>query len=72
MHINVENKSANYDIPPAISDRMLIDEIYYPYISYDATNTYIGIAFINKYRIFCQAEYDKGYLNVYFPIDSNK
>ena len=72
VHINIKNKYANYDIPPAIRDRMLIDEIYYPHISYDETNTNVGIAFINKYRILCQAQYDNGYLNVNFPIDSNK
>lgn len=71
VHIYIKN-NASYDIPPAISDRMLIDEFHYPYMSYNETDIYIGTATISKYRIICTSPYDNGYLNVYFPIDSNK
>lgn len=74
VHIDIQGKRATYSIPPAISDRMLVEKILYPYILYDATYTdfNIGYAVIDKHEILCYSTYDKGYLNVYFPIDSNK
>lgn len=72
VHIFVENKNAIYDIPPAIVDRMLIEEFKYPYLAYDDVGYDVGAAVVYSGRILCAATYDKGYLIFYFPIDSNK
>lgn len=71
VHINIKSKNARYFIPSAIVDRMLIKEFVYPYISVD-TEYAIGFANVNSGVISCAARYDNGYLNFYFPIDSNK
>lgn len=74
VHIAVDSASAVYKISPAISDRMLDDNIIFGYVSYDNLdgNYSIGYLIIFKDRITCTALYDKGYLMAYFPIDSNK
>lgn len=73
VHIDV--KKDRYDIPPAIADRMLIKELVYPYISYNngnINNLDTGVAFISSSGISFIGNYNNGYLNCYFPIDSNK
>lgn len=72
VHIVVDNKDAFYEIPPAISDRMLVNKIYWAYISYDVDDSSIGQVIITKNNISCTAQFDNGYLMAYFPIDSNK
>lgn len=74
VHIVVSGKQAEYVIPPAIGDRMLVNKIVYPYISYGEGDSDVAaaIASIDKHTIICNAAYGNGYLMVYFPIDSNK
>lgn len=60
------------DIPPAIVDRMLYDNISCVYTYNDEhmiTNT--GFAGIISDKIIC-SNAGKGYLSFFFPIDSNK
>ena len=76
-HIDVKNKNANYFIPDAIADRMLIKTFVCPYVAYGENENgdtvfEISNVIINNYSIFCRAKYDNGYLFFYFPIDSNK
>lgn len=73
MHIDIDNKTL-FDIPPAICDRMLVNNIIYPYISHDGNvdNFDIGIANTINNKIYLHGRYNKGYLMFYFPIDSNK
>ena len=77
VHIDVKNKNANYFIPDAIADRMLIKTFACQYVSYgenaEGDTVYeIATVFINGYIILCRSNYDNGYLSFYFPIDSNK
>lgn len=81
VHIYVKGIIADYDIPPAISDRMLYDDFTILYYESDTENvdtatTYgldspIGLAIIHSAKIHCQGP-EIGYLNFCFPIDSNK
>ena len=81
VHIYVRDIVADYDIPPAISDRMLYDDftiIYYKsnIENVDTATTYstdkpLGLADIHSAKIHCQGP-ENGYLSFYFPIDSNK
>ena len=81
VHIYVRDIVADYDIPPAISDRMLYDDftiIYYEsnIENVDTATTYgiatpLGLADIHSAKIHCQGP-EKGYLSFCFPIDSNK
>lgn len=74
VHINVKNYNANYDIPPAIGDRMLVNNIMCSYVAHDedANKSNFGLAIISNNKISFISPYNKGYLTVYFPIDSNK
>ena len=74
VHIDVKDKNATYFIPPAIGDRMLVNNIIYPYMSHDGDIDTIGIGFaiISNTEITLGAQHNKGYLMCYFPIDSNK
>ena len=74
VHILIENKNAIYDIPPAISDRMLVKNILYSYVSHDGdvSKSDFGLANINNNKISFISPYNKGYLTCFFPIDSNK
>lgn len=75
VHIAVEDNLLNYDIPPAIVDRMLIDDFYCVYIAGTAITYGVGsdpqplFAYFKSGKIICQGS---GYLFCYFPIDSNK
>lgn len=78
VHIVLDGKQKIYDIPPAISDRMVYDSYVcnYPYYSADNSGAIpdIGTAIIRigkNGKIFC-SEVGTGYLSFYFPIDSNK
>ena len=83
VHIYVKGIVADYDIPPAISDRMLYDDfsvIYYESrienvdtatTRSTATESPVGLADIHSAKIHCQGP-KYGYLSFYFPIDSNK
>lgn len=62
----VQSANATYAIPPAISDRMLLDEFYCVYVGKDAQPSF---AQFKLGKIRCNGS---GYLNCYFPIDSNK
>ena len=70
VHIDIDNKKL-FDIPPAICDRMLVNNIIYPYLSHDG-DFEIGFAIISDNKISLNGKYNKGYLMCYFPIDSNK
>lgn len=77
VHIDVKNKNAIYFMPDAIADRMLIKRFVCPYTEYgkDANGKIvfeIATVTINGNVIRCVSNYDNGYLNFYFPIDSNK
>ena len=73
VHIHTDNKKL-YDIPPAICDRMLDKKILYPYVVYNENdeNFDIGLAIISNNKITLISTRDKGYLSLFFPIDSNK
>ena len=77
VHIVVQGTDATYAIPPAISDRMLLDNFYCGYTALDTVSTYINVvapslttvyAHIFNGNIYCDGE---GYLSFCFPIDSN-
>ena len=74
VHIVIDGTERLFDIPTAISDRMLVNKIFYPYLSHDGTidNFEIGLAIISNNKISLYGKYNKGYLMCYFPIDSNK
>lgn len=69
----------SFDIPQAISDRILFDRIkcVYPYITTNVgsgsggSTLNVGFATIISSKIFC-SDKGEGYLNFCFPIDSNK
>ena len=81
VHIYVKGNVVDYDIPPAISNRMLYDNftvIYYESNigNVDTATTYglvnpFGLADIHSAKIHCEGP-ENAYLFFYFPIDSNK
>ncbi len=81
VHIILDGTETTFDIPPAISDRMLYDDFTVLYCksntgNVDTATTYgagnpFGRADIHSAKIHCQ-EPENGYLFFYFPIDSNK
>ena len=79
VHIILDGTQTIFDIPPAISDRMLPNAIVsiYPYSNENkvrgasASTIDIGIASIFSGKIFCSVK-AASYLSFYFPIDSNK
>lgn len=73
VHIDIDNKTS-FDIPPAICDRMLVNNILYPYLSNNGNTVEfdIGLAYISNNKISLYGDYNKGYFMCYFPIDSNK
>lgn len=73
VHIDIDNKKL-FDVPPAISDRMLVNNIIYPYSAHDGEvdKADVGIAIISNNKISLYSVHNKGYLICYFPIDSNK
>lgn len=84
VHISLDGTETIFDIPPAISDRILSDDIVCDYIYYTAISSggghghstpNTGIAIIRDGEIICSNTVDGflyGYLSFYFPIDSNK
>lgn len=77
VHIFVSDKNAQYEIPPAIADRMLVKNITCIYYSYAETpkRGNFGLATISNAKIRFETIYDdlhNGYVNFSFPIDSNK
>ena len=77
VHIFVSDKNAQYEIPPAIADRMLVKNIACLYYSYgkDTLLGNYGLAIISNAKISFTTVYDdfnNGYVNFFFPIDSNK
>lgn len=77
VHIFVSDQNAQYEIPPAIADRMLVKNIcclYYSYAESINSGNY-GLAIISGAKIGFKTLYDdfkNGYVNFSFPIDSNK
>lgn len=80
VHIILDGTKTNFDIPPAIVDRMLWSQIgyIYPYfgenkvrIASGIVTPNIGFALIDFGKIHC-FDAGTGYLSFYFPIDSNK
>lgn len=77
VHIFISDKNAQYEIPPAIADRMLVKDftcMYYSYAKNDELGNF-GLASISNDKISFITVYDdynRGYVNFFFPIDSNK
>ena len=76
VHIYLDGTQTTYDIPPAISDRMLSNQIFvsYPYIDNNARGLVfpdIAFATVSFGKIYC-TKAATSYLFFYFPIDSNK
>ena len=79
VHIVLDGTETLFDIPPAISDRMLTNKFscIYTYrigskdIGSRSTMPNIGFAEIVNGKIVCTDE-GVGYLYLFFPIDSNK
>ena len=73
IDIDLDNKTV-FDVPPAIGDRMLVNNIIYPYLAHDGeVDGYdLGFAHIRNNKISCITTHKKGYLSFFFPIDSNK
>ena len=83
VHIPLDGIETIFDIPPAISDRILFEDIVCDYTYYTSSragghgqatpNT--GFAKIRDGKIICSDVGDGflyGYLSFFFPIDSNK
>ena len=83
VHIVLDATKTSYDIPPAIADRILFDDIVCDYTYYTANSSRghghstpnNGFAKIRDGEIICSSVGDSflyGYLSFFFPIDSNK
>lgn len=86
VHIQLDGTKTIFDIPPAISDRILFGGIAcdYTYYTFNTTTSSraianltpnTGFAKIKHGKIICSEAGDNfsfGYLSFYFPIDSNK
>ena len=77
VHIFVSDKNEQYEIPPAIADRMLVKNISCMFYAYGETieTGNFGLAIISNAKIRFVTIYDdfnNGYVNFSFPIDSNK
>ena len=77
VHIFVSDVNAQYEIPPAIADRMLVKNIVSMFYSYGESvqSGNFGMAIISNAKISFETMYpdfNKGYVNFSFPIDSNK
>lgn len=78
VHIHLDGTQKTFYIPPAISDRILFENIICDYTYYveNGSGTVsvtpnTSFAMIRGDRIICK-DVGKGYLSFYFPIDSNK
>ena len=83
VHIALDGIETIFDIPPAISDRILFEDIVCDYTYYTSNSTgghghstpNTGFAKIRDGKIICSDVGDSflyGYLSFFFPIDSNK
>ena len=73
VHICVTKKGDGVVvIPPAIADRMLINDFRYVYVSADGSSWSNSTCSIEKGKIIYTNPKDNAYLNFSFPIDSNK
>ena len=72
VHIFLDGTETVFDIPPAISDRMLINDFVFPYIDRNNGEHGIGLALIYNGKISCTSSADNSYIMFFFPIDSNK
>lgn len=72
VHINIDK--SEYVVPPAIGDRMLGNNFMCSYVAHDGdvNKSDFGLAIISNNKISFITQYSKGYLNCFFPIDSNK
>lgn len=78
-HILLDGTETNFDIPPAIGDRMLFDGIFCTY-TYFPIHKVGGEGTLTQTTGFADIYFDEivcsdagiGYLFCYFPIDSNK
>ena len=70
VHILLDGTKTVFDIPPAISDRILTPVVsIYPYIANGKKD--FSLAYVDSGQIFCDKAVNS-YLNFCFPIDSNK
>ena len=84
VHIVLDGIETIFDIPPAISDRILFEDIVCDYTYYTSISSgsghghatpNTGFAKIRDGKIICSDVGDGflyGYLSFFFPIDSNK
>ena len=72
VHIFVKGTDVNYAIPPAIRDRMLVDDFVCLFAANNFESADFGGAQFNNGNIHCISSQGSGYLFCYFPIDSNK
>lgn len=75
VHIILDGTKNTYEIPPAIADRMLFNNIlcFYLFLTKNkaTVSRNIGYAHIISEEIIL-SDVGVGYLYCYFPIDSNK
>ena len=79
VHIHLDGTQTIYDIPPAISDRILFNKFEFIYLyrikpegsKSRSVSPNVGFGSIIADKIFC-FDVGDGYLSFYFPIDSNK
>lgn len=79
VHIPLDGTKTTFDIPPAIRERMLFNNIICDYVYYAENNVggagsltpKTGFAAISDNQIIFTGD-GEGYLSFYFPIDSNK
>ena len=79
VHIHLDGTETTFDIPPAISDRILFNNIICDY-TYYAENEDGGVGYLTPKTGFAGISNNQiiltgvgaGYLSFYFPIDSNK
>lgn len=70
VHIDVKSEVPYYEIPSAISDRMLLDDFRCIFLGTGGgTAPMMNFAYFKSGKIICNGS---GYLNCFFPIDSNK
>lgn len=77
VHIFVSDKNAQYEIPPSIADRMLVKNATSLYYSYgdSVESGNFALAIISNAKISFKIMHDSfknGYVDFFFPIDSNK
>lgn len=79
VHIVLDGTETHFYIPPAIADRMLVNDFIFNY-AYFTTNSSAGAGQLTPNTGFAQIYFNEimltgagdGYLYCCFPIDSNK